>query len=291
MTTDARMTCDLFADQLGPYLEGDLGTPDAAALEAHAARCAECGALLADLRRLSADARALPALAPSRDLWAGIEARIDAPVLELSALGSRPSASTVTRRRWVLPSMAAAALVLVTAGVTYQLTRASMSGAAGEAPATPIAQVATTDAPVAPTVDAVAASPAPSLASNLEPGSEVAPPASSPSAERREPSASSAPRARFASTSPASPASPAASSLEREISQLRRIVRERRGLLDSTTVQVLERNLTIIDAAIADSRAALERDPASGFLNDQLNTVLERKVRLLRTAALLPVRS
>jgi hypothetical protein len=38
-------------------------------------------------------------------------------------------------------------------------------------------------------------------------------------------------------------------------------------------------------------RAALARDPASAYLNEQLNNVLERKVELLRAAALLPVRS
>jgi hypothetical protein len=77
----------------------------------------------------------------------------------------------------------------------------------------------------------------------------------------------------------------------REIARLRRIVDERRGQLDTATVHVLERNLGVIDRAIAESRAALAKDPASVFLNDQLNSVLEQKIELLRAAALLPVRS
>jgi hypothetical protein len=77
----------------------------------------------------------------------------------------------------------------------------------------------------------------------------------------------------------------------REIARLRRIIDERRALLDTATVNVIERNLTIIDQAIRESRAALARDPASALLNEQLNNALEQKVELLRTAALLPVRS
>ena len=65
-------------------------------------------------------------------------------------------------------------------------------------------------------------------------------------------------------------------------------VRERRGELDSATVAVLVRNLVVIDRAIAQSRAALARDPHSPFLGDQLTRALGQKVELLRTAALIP---
>jgi len=51
---------------------------------------------------------------------------------------------------------------------------------------------------------------------------------------------------------------------------------------------VIEQNLRIIDAAVKQSRAALARDPKSGFLADQLNNALDKKVELLRTVALLP---
>jgi len=69
---------------------------------------------------------------------------------------------------------------------------------------------------------------------------------------------------------------------------LQRIARSREAQLDSSTVTVIERNLRVIDAAIEQSRAALARDPASGSLSDQLTRVLDKKVKLLRTAALLP---
>jgi hypothetical protein len=78
---------------------------------------------------------------------------------------------------------------------------------------------------------------------------------------------------------------------DREISKLRTIVRQRRGQLDPATVAVLEQSIAVIDSAIAQSRAALAKDPASGFLATQLNHSLEKKVELLRTAALLPSRT
>jgi hypothetical protein len=84
---------------------------------------------------------------------------------------------------------------------------------------------------------------------------------------------------------------PAAQAYDHEITAMRALVRERRGTLDSTTVRVLERNLQIIDQAIAESRAALAQDPASGLLAEQLTRAMRRKLELLRTVADLPART
>ncbi|MEP6779268.1 MAG: hypothetical protein ABJC26_05205, partial [Gemmatimonadaceae bacterium] len=59
------------------------------------------------------------------------------------------------------------------------------------------------------------------------------------------------------------------------------------GDLDSTTVFEIQRNLKIIDKAIADSRSALIKDPHSRFLSTQLNRALENKLDVLRRVALL----
>ena len=69
---------------------------------------------------------------------------------------------------------------------------------------------------------------------------------------------------------------------------LQRIVGQRKTQLDSSTVAIIEKNLQIIDAAIGQSRAALAKDPASLLLSEQLTHALDKKVELLRTAALLP---
>jgi hypothetical protein len=73
----------------------------------------------------------------------------------------------------------------------------------------------------------------------------------------------------------------------REIDMLQRIVSQRRTQLDSSTVAIIEKNLQIIDRAIEQSRAALARDPASRMLDQQLTHALDKKVELLRTAAML----
>jgi len=78
---------------------------------------------------------------------------------------------------------------------------------------------------------------------------------------------------------------------DREIDKLRHIVKTRRSQLDPKTVTVLEQSIAVIDSAIAQSRAALKADPASGYLAKELNQSLEKKVELLRTAAMLPART
>jgi hypothetical protein len=78
---------------------------------------------------------------------------------------------------------------------------------------------------------------------------------------------------------------------DREIDKLRKIVKTRRTQLDPKTITVLEQSIAVIDSAISQSRAALANDPASGVLAEQLNHSLEKKVELLRTAAMLPART
>lgn len=77
----------------------------------------------------------------------------------------------------------------------------------------------------------------------------------------------------------------------REITDLRAVLDRRRAELDPATVELLERNLELIDAAIAQSRAALAADPRSPFLDHRLSRALGTKVQLLRAAATLPARS
>lgn len=72
-----------------------------------------------------------------------------------------------------------------------------------------------------------------------------------------------------------------------EIAAMTELLETQRPVLDSATVSVLERNLAIIDAAIAESREALERDPASAHLTEQLNTAYDLKLDVMRRAVLL----
>jgi hypothetical protein len=270
------MTCDEANLLLADHLDGTLAASERLALDAHLVGCGECRVLVSELATIVADAKALPTLAPSRDLWSGIADRITTPVI---ALGDAPRAlahgvrhargdhrpSTGFNRYWL---GAAAALVLITAGVTHLATRAAFDRPAVVADSARLASA---------TVD-------------------------TPSVERPEPSAERrAPRATAVSTLNArrstlhmprseNAESSATLTYDRQIGALRRIVEQRRDQVDSTTLAVLERNLRIIDAAISESRAALARDSRSAFLRQQLDRALDHKVELLRTAALLPSR-
>ena len=76
-------------------------------------------------------------------------------------------------------------------------------------------------------------------------------------------------------------------SYDQVIARLEQMLVEHRGTLDTATVRVLEKNLDIIDRAIAEARAALAADPASAYLNHHLARTMRRKVDLLRQATAL----
>ena len=78
---------------------------------------------------------------------------------------------------------------------------------------------------------------------------------------------------------------------DREIAKLRLLIEQRRNQLDPVTVAIIEKNLQVIDSAIAECKRAIARDPASRFLIESLNQSLQTKVELMRTAALLPTRT
>ena len=264
--------CDAFAERLADLLERDVDESTRAALEAHALACADCGALLSDLRTLRIDASNLPTLAPSRDLWDGISQRIDAPVIPLHAGTDgleRGTAPTPGWRRWASISAAAALLMAATAASTFYLTIRFRGAGSASAVAT--------RSPVAPETAAV---PAVAVTDSVK----RAAPASKQS--ERIASATPAPSVRLVSAKPS-----AEQVYSTEIARLRTIVERRRAQLDPVTIGVIERNLKVIDDAIAQCKLALIKDPASRFLMESLNNALENKVQLLRTATMLPARS
>ncbi|OYV66618.1 MAG: hypothetical protein B7Z72_11030, partial [Gemmatimonadetes bacterium 21-71-4] len=221
-------TCEMFSDRLMDFLDGDVDGAARAAMESHARRCATCGALVADLRRVSAQAAELPVLTPSRDLWRGIATRLETPVVALA-----------DRRPWwrspALLSAAVAATFVVAAVLGYATTHRAARGSAAAPPAAP---VTAQRAPVPTPADTALGGPA---------------------------------QARLAANR-AARATPAAveQSYDTEIAALHAVLNARRNRLDPTTVAVIEKNLTVIDGAIAQCKTALARDPASRFLLQSL---------------------
>jgi hypothetical protein len=265
------MDCAALDERLADYLEGDLDPATQRELETHVATCVRCSALVRDLEQIRASAADLPELTPSRDLWSGIAHRIDTPVIPLAA--QRTSPNVVARHRNLdrfKRAAIAAALVVVTAGVTYTLTVARNGG--GSATST-----VATNQPVTPKATAPGADTA--LRDTLAPAPDVQAPTLSP-----EPSSGRTPFDNASSTD-------AAVIYSREIDQLRTIFARNRAQLDPRTAAIIETNLKVIDEAIAQSKAALAQDPASRFLTKQLNSALDKKLELLRTAALLPNRT
>ena|SRR5439155_17746565 len=72
---------------------------------------------------------------------------------------------------------------------------------------------------------------------------------------------------------------------DRSTDELSRILAAERQRLRPETVALLERNLTVIDAALAECRAALARDSANGELRRLFTAASRQKVELLRWAA------
>ena len=77
----------------------------------------------------------------------------------------------------------------------------------------------------------------------------------------------------------------------RSVETLRRKLDERRDSLAPSTVATVERSLRIADSAIAEARAALERDPSNAVLAALFASNYERKIDVLRRAAELAPRT
>lgn len=135
------MTHDTWTDRLSEYVDGELDTATAHALELHLAGCAACRAVADDLKQVSARARALPDLPPGADLWQGIESRIH----EAGVVPLRPRTRRGLFISW--PRLAAAGLLLglVSGGAAYAVTRFASGGSNVAAiPVVPAAGTSTT---------------------------------------------------------------------------------------------------------------------------------------------------
>lgn len=269
--TEHDFECTNLDELLPSYMEGDLDAGERELLDKHIARCIRCRSLVADIGEITSDAGSLPVLVPEHDLWPGIQAEILSVVVPIN----RNQRAGYSRRSL---GLAAAALIVVSSSITYVAAR---GGNAGEVLRT---------APASSQVEGGlgetnrAATEAPAGVSESLPGVRATPLASG--TETR------AGRGELASSvSPPVVTSASEQALAPEIFRLQTVLNERRAGLDKSTVQIVEENLAMIDAAVKQARAALLRDPASGFLTERLDDALRKKVELLRTAALLPSRS
>ena len=280
------MTCGTFEGILPDYLEGDLGDEAKAAADAHAKTCESCAKLIADIDRITSEAASLPAMHPARDLWSGIEQRISARVIPLAQPDHRKVRRFISARM----AAAAAALIVTTAGITYLATsRMAPSEAPQVVAAASKVVVPNVDSSVTPS-DVIPADRSQSTGASA-PGTPTAVAKMPVMRERSRALASNdapahSPRMTSAATESLSP-NQAEAAYSREIETLERMVNSPKSGLDPATVQIVKKNLDVIDDAIARSKAALAKDPASSLLYDQVTRAMSKKVELLRTMAAL----
>jgi hypothetical protein len=270
------MTHEHALERLDDFACGELPDIERVRVQRHVDGCGECQAEVRLIQSLLAEAAALPrGIAPPRDLWAGIAARLetpatpilvaDEPVEETKVEETKVIPFAPVRRRWQPPTWAlqiAAALVLVvgSSAITARMVRQQGVQAGGPVALNPVSVTPGTGSTAQGAADPAAARPV----------SATAP----VGAEGRSGAAQTA----FAAFRPAE------RSYQTAIADLQQALETKRGEMAPETVETLERNLRIIDAAIAESRAALEKDPNSRELTQMLGATYDAKVKVLRQA-------
>jgi len=216
------MTCaDLQSDVLVDLVDGRLEPAHQRDIERHLEACAECRALVTDLRSIRASAFMLDRREPGAALWSKLQAAIaaePAPRGRLLSLGRRSLGGGV-------PVWLGAAAVLILATIIGLLPLLNRNAAPDP----------TAAAPPEVTVESVAA--------EFE------------AAEQH---------------------------YQKAIDDLQTIANKDTGELDPELAAVLQKNLTVIDQAISESRVALRAQPSSTNAQDGLFNALRTKVALLQ---------
>jgi anti-sigma factor RsiW len=279
------LTCAEVDELLPDFLEGELEGARLGEIENHISTCARCQGLVRDIDEIREAAAAMPDLVPSRDLWAGIESRIEPAVVSIT---QRREGIHISRR---MLGIAAAALVVISSSVTYVATRPEPRRIADNPREVP--DMTNTGGELGPAVVTAPAQPA-EVESAPAPANVETPsaPARVKPVPSRQPSVGTLRNgASNVTVVKNAPKTPAEAALAPEIDELQAVLRQRRSQLDPSTVKIVEDNLALIDAAVKQARDALQRDPASGFLTEQLDNALQKKIELLRTVTALPSRS
>lgn len=262
--------------QLNDFVDDILDARDRDFVETHIAACDVCRAEVAAIRALVAGVTRLePEIAPARDLRADIAAQIArmrtqetvelhahvrADMLEHTA-SSIESEQRPRRTRWPAMFVAAAVLVITTATLTRWWTLQQSEPALGESTTAAPPQSPTAALPQSP----IAVLPQPETTGLQRPltvaGAQNSAMTGMPASFRSE-------ETRYLGA----------------IEDLQDTLDRERAELAPQTIAILERNLAIIDRAIAESRTALARDPANRDLSRMVLSAYEQKLQLLQRA-------
>jgi hypothetical protein len=220
------------------------------------------------LRALLDAVASLPrSVEPERDAWPAIRDRIEAQrIRPIAPRGASAERAPRRSRRLVA---AAAVLVAVSSGLTVLALRGHRDASVTQGPA-----------PVA----------TPGASTLTEPAT-VPPAASSPSMSPDSPRGEARSTAVAARASTARAVDALFNRYDAAANDLTLALRQRSERMDPATVAVIDSCLVKIDAAIAEARAALRRDPQSAGLAGLLTVTYRQKLDLLKRAADLPARS
>ena len=125
------MTCDTHREQLGLYVDGELGADEIADVEGHLAYCADCAAELSALRDIARDLGPQDEIAVPETLWSAIDARLSEPAKP--AVRFSPASPAAPGRRLRGPLWALAAVVTLAIGLG--IIGSSLTGSKVEASA------------------------------------------------------------------------------------------------------------------------------------------------------------
>ena len=246
---------DHWTQRLSEYLDGELGRPEREELEQHLFACGECTRTLTELRKVVDRARALDDRPPTEDLWPAIAARIGlesrggtypAPD-RWSTAGERAPGDAENAHGKVrpLPRRFSFSLPQLAAAAVMLMM---ISGGAVELLRRGAPGTAGSDTPV-------------------------------PLARSVRPAADTTTGVRLVAGG-----SLGGSGYDAAVADLERALEQGRRRLRPETLEVLERNLETIDAAITDARRALAADPGDRYLTGHLASAMRRKLELLRRA-------
>ena len=232
------MNCEDLNEALVDLVDGRLDGAEQRGVERHLEGCANCRALVEDLRSIRAAAFMLDRLEPKAETWSRLQAAIatePAPkgrLLDMTSLSRRSlgegGRGFAGRTNWAVWLGAAAALILATVIGLLPLMNRAETGHDDSA------QVEAAETPE-PTVESVTA--------EFE------------AAEKH---------------------------YQKAIDDLQTIANKDTGELDPQVASVLQKNLTVIDQAITESRTALRMQPSSANAQNGLFDALRSKVALLQ---------
>lgn len=234
------MQCSPYRESIHELVDGTIGPIRRAELERHLAACADCRALVEDLRVIHDTAAALDPLEPPDGVWLQIAGR-----LRQEGRGSAPPRpeSKASGRHIALLALAAALVLAIGASIAVLLPGVRDNATTARLSDAPVVTTANTAAGTATAEVAV---------ESVEEEFRLAEQHYQNAIAKLEQAAKLD--------------QPAANSTT----------------LDAQTAAMLQKNLQVIDQAIAESRAALRTEPLSAPARDSLFGALRRKVALLQ---------